>query len=889
MGKVSRRGFLGTMVAAAAARGLFTRGAMAEAITPPGESNPPILPWNREIPLRESAGSAVIEGLLNPSDPYAHLPGSFFQRGGAMAITNPDIKSSVWGPPNRITLSMLKTDVYDRRVKWPPLVTLKDIREGAFSPVNKDAIPSHHDTTRPVDGYLLPGGGRSDPYYECWTAYPFPCMKPVGQIILMLDGLEDAPLPKLQQSCANGLVRFELEKAGIHANVEIVLSMTRNLYAIRTSCTGLTSPAGLRLYRHQDQGHLTYMTPDGKFRRHTFSFTQLAPQGDVQVPGPEPVFDYEADKDWNGPIEPPVSGREGNYFWIRQRMPAEKTFPQGFEYVMMASIADPASADIQVVNGKTGLGTPPPDQSIRDAPGSAATATFMPLNNQTMTAYVVIVSQIDAPDFMAEAKHRLDAAKADGFDQVVDENTRWYNDLYDRRESGRVFYGDAGSEATEDIKGVYSSWYNIHGGGCRTDMRRLQASAPYSRLESDSQPWHGLPCYNEWFYTPVYARNRSDSCDMWKQIIEHWWQASRGNAREMFGMPGMALMHGYLPPIKADKYVHTEVTLELCVDSFGQIMKSVWDEWDYGGSRDYLASVYPMLRDMALFYAAYAKKGDDGYYHVIPAMAEECWGIYPGFSHSIDSTGALCMFRWALLAVADAAELLGKDENLRSQWRQIAARMAPYPTWKKPEGEIFARVRGVEPFYYRGDHEFYEGVFPTTLAGDLNLDSSAEEKATMLRTVRVIQEGSTAEALVLLGACPDTVASALPNNGRPIEDWKGLRTEVDRYPERLVNSRSGRIHLFPCVPPSAVVAFRRFQARGGILVSAARDGRGVYLVEIEPRRDVQCAVMNPWPGKLVAIRDQRTSEPVDFKMDKTNGECLLFAVEAQHCYRMERA
>ena len=62
----------------------------------------------------------------------------------------------------------------------------------------------------------------------------------------------------------------------------------------------------------------------------------------MKVTDPEPVFDYEADKEWNGPIEPPVSGRNGNYFWIRQRMPAEKTFPQGFEYVMMASIADPA-------------------------------------------------------------------------------------------------------------------------------------------------------------------------------------------------------------------------------------------------------------------------------------------------------------------------------------------------------------------------------------------------------------------------------------------------------------------------------------------------------------------------------------------------------------------
>jgi hypothetical protein len=875
--------------AAAAAKGFLPKGIMAETVASSGKNGPSTLPWNREVPLREAASSTFMEGVLSVTGPVGRTQGGPGQRGGGgITITNPDIKSSVWGPSNRITVSMNKSDIYDRRMKFPRLVTLDEIRKGAFAPINKNNVPVHHDTTRPIDGYLMPGGGRSDPYYECWQAYPFPCMKPAGQIILMLDGLEEAPAPNFQQSCANGLVRFQLQKAAAHANVEIVLSMTRNVYAIRTSSAGLTAPAALRLYRHQDQAHLTYMTPDGKFRRKAFSFTQLAPAGSMQDSNPEPVFDYEADKEWNGPIEPPQSGREGNYFWIRQRMPAEKTFPKGFEYVMMASIADPAAADIQLENGKTGLGTPPADQAIRNAPGSAATATLAP-QNQTMTTYVVVVSQIDAPDFMAEAKRRLDAAKADGFEQIVSENTQWYNDLYNQRESGRVFYGDAGSTVTENLPSVYSSWYNSHGGGCKTDMRRLQASASYCSLESDAQPWHGLPCYNEWFYTPVYVRNRGDSCDMWKQIIEHWWQASRDNAREMFGMPGMALVHGFIPPIKADKYVHNEVMLELSIETMGQIMRSVWDEWDYGGSRDFLASFYPILRDMALFYAAYAKKAADGHYHLIPSVAAECYGIYPEFSQSIDSTGALCMSRWALLSVADAAELLGKDPALRDQWRQIAAHLAPYPTWKKPEGEVFARVRGVEPFYYRGDHQCYVGIFPTNLAGDINLDSSAAEKATMLRTARVIQEPSNEEALVLLGDCPEVTASVVTNGTRPIGDWKDLRTEVDRNPERLVNSRGGRIHLFPCVPSTAAVAFRRFQARGGILVSAARNARGVYSVEIEPRRDIKCAVMNPWPGKPVAVRDNRTSELVAFKTDNTNGECLVFAGEAQHSYQIVQA
>jgi hypothetical protein len=34
---------------------------------------------------------------------------------------------------------------------------------------------------------------------------------------------------------------------------------------------------------------------------------------------------------FHGPLDPPTSGKEGPSFWIRQKRPAEKTFPQGFE------------------------------------------------------------------------------------------------------------------------------------------------------------------------------------------------------------------------------------------------------------------------------------------------------------------------------------------------------------------------------------------------------------------------------------------------------------------------------------------------------------------------------------------------------------------------------
>ena len=52
--------------------------------------------------------------------------------------------------------------------------------------------------------------------------------------------------------------------------------------------------------------------------------------------------------------------------------------------------------------------------------------------------------------------------------------------------------------------------------------------------------------------------------------IDAWRDAARANAREVYGVPeGMALVHGYIPPIKPDRYVHTNVALEFCVETIG--------------------------------------------------------------------------------------------------------------------------------------------------------------------------------------------------------------------------------------------------------------------------------------------------------------------------------
>jgi hypothetical protein len=843
----------------------FLKGFLLLAFFPFFDASSQQLPWQREIPLKEAALTVTIKDTLNATDPFPDW--SSYPLGHAMAINNLKMRTTIWGPTNRITISLMKNNVWDRRINPRALTapTVQEITEGAYSPANKGYEGRSSDSQRPrAYGYLLKEGGSYDPYRQPYE-YPMPCQKPVGQIIMGIDQMKDAEAPEITQSCANGFVKLRETSGNSKAVIQYVLGMTSDIYAIRGEFMGINSPVWLRLFRHRDTAHEGYMTPDGK------KYTR---------PG------TEADSAFNYPMEPPTSGTDGRYFWIRQKFPAEKTFPKGFEYVLMGVVITPGKVNIETIENQLGLGTAPPDKRIANAPGAAATAIFTPTGSGRFEALVTVVTTLEGADVMATAKNRLAMAQEGGFDGILKENTQWWNAFYDMRENGRVYSGLTGADCTEEIMPIYRSYADSHGGGTKTDMTRYECSAKWVVPEQDTHPWSSSPCYNEVFTSMEFVGNRGDNQDMWKQLVSHYTEAGRDNAKNMFGAPGMAILHGYQPPVKADKFVHTTITLEFCLETLAGIIKPAWDEWDYGGDIEFLRrECYPMMREMALFYAAYVKKGDDGYYHIIPSMEPERWGWYYEFARNKDVISSLCMFRWALNRTAETSEILNVDADLREKWREIASNIAPYPIWETQEGPVFAAINGVEPRHEDGDHDREAHQYPTILADEINLDSPTELKEMMYRTCEIFRIARiTRQTLLLLGYTRqdwerDNKAQARYDlqfrrlTDTPESEWNG---DV----EALLNSRSGRIHLFPAIAPEKEIAFRNFQTRGAFLVSAAKNSKEVYFLNVEARNDNVCQIMNPWPDRSVIVIDSVSKKSVKTSIDKSNGECIVFPAKA---------
>ncbi len=681
------------------------------------------------------------------------------------------------------------------------------------------------------------------------------------------------------------------------------------------SYEGIEAPE-IRIYRNLDQGHRRYMDEKGNY----------IPTVVYQPANPdEPLgyYDFDADKDVNGLFEPPTTGRDGRFFWVHQVFPAEKTFPEGFRYVMMSMVSD-QEAEIEEYALAHDLGSKPyigrdsqgvllvpgirtmthPEMFeimatnytyVSGAPGVAVAARTKKARQSVVYTAVVTVNETE--DYMAKAKEMLLEAERLGFDGLARENQDWYDALYEKREQGRLVLGATEEERAacdrQMVMGAFASWTSGHMGFCRPRPGRLEGSASYACYEVDTQSWHSLPCYNEIFSEgPYFVRNQPEPKMLWIELIETWHETLKEKARLKFGLPGMCMAHGYLPAAAQSPWYMENNALDFTMEVPGQIMKCIWNFWDYMGDEEFLRTrAWPILKDLAIFYEAFARRGWDGkQFNLEPTVETESYGVSYQLKYTRNCTGTIAMFRWVLQRACEAAEYLGEDQDLIPGWKEVAENLPPYPKFKVGSGEVVGANEMAFPRFTRGDHFMFTGYFLVNQSDEINLDSPQELKDMMTRTADVLGSARNWEPYILTGACKDEIPRKYAYGAKKITDHTMLLGEVLEAPERLMNSRSGRIHLFPVVPDWTECSFRDFMARGGFCLSAIRSAKGVEGdVTVKASRSIPCRLMNPWVGQAVQVTDAGSGEKVAVAVDKSNGECLVLEAQAGHTYSVALA
>ncbi len=754
-----------------------------------------------------------------------------------LVMSNPCLKGALFGPPNRVTLTLKKTDVWERRVH--------------------EVMP---DGQRRLDA------------------------KPVGQVTFLAEAFAGTAQPEATVYHDSGEVTLTLAREGARCELSWLMTMSRqNVMALQAASSQGLAGMGLRLYRHLDDHGL--------------------PQ--------------------------PTSGHDGRHFWIRQAIPAEKTFPKGFEYYLVGLVAE-GNAAIEAVEDANGLAVPIAYHTAGDrhslltsneqvlmsnenhAPGAAATARLK--RGDVATVFVTVVTNNESADPLGEAIRRLDAAAARGYAALKEENRLWYRELYERREQGRIFSGDD-RHTRRLIPFLFRSWTSRHKLATDPDPARFEEDAYcYNLLNVDRCRFYGLNAYNEEYYTPESVANRSDRRMYYLRLVKHWANAWRERAREVYGAPGLTIAaNGYYPPILADTDTHPNddkadaaaVSPYIYADNL-YVMKNVWDVFDYGGDEALLAEIYPYLRDLADFFAHVVQREGDGRYHINPAVFRECVA-----EQCKDATDCLASAKWSFRVAHEAAEILGTDSERASVWQDRLQHLAPYPVMEDPAyGPMLADGINAQGHPFQGMGK----ELVVSLADDITLDSPDAEKALVLNVLRSLEDrpaelwgGQVLHGQLwhLLGRGRDV--SYTVNGARPILwrfqvdawlvhygsiQWPGFALTTRKHkldacwyePERLLNSRSGVLHFFPLVPTGTDVAFRGLQARGGFRVDAEYRSGDARDIRIHARRTRPCVFANPWPGETVEVR---TGEDVAVQVS-TEGARLTFPARAGETYRLSR-
>ena len=99
----------------------------------------------------------------------------------------------------------------------------------------------------------------------------------------------------------------------------------------------------------------------------------------------------------------------------------------------------------------------------------------------------------------------------------------------------------------------------------------------------------------------------------------------------------------------------------------------VWDYYDYTRDKEFLRETgYDIIKSSAIFAVDYLWKKDDGTYTAAPSTSPEHGPIDQGatFVHGV--------VREILLDAIAASEALGRDRELRNEWREVLSKLAPY-------------------------------------------------------------------------------------------------------------------------------------------------------------------------------------------------------------------
>jgi alpha-L-fucosidase 2 len=559
--------------------------------------------------------------------------------------------------------------------------------------------------------------------------------------------------------------------------------------------------------------------------------------------------------------------------------------------------------------------------ALRTLPASGTSFSLKP--GQPLTVVAAVVTNHDSRDYDVLARAKAKRAAPAAVDRLKAAHNKWWQDFW------AASYVELDDKLLE--KYYYASHYIM---ACCSRNGKFPPGLFGNWTTSDRTAWSGdfhLNYNHEAPFWALYSSNRVSLTDCYDTpLLEHL-DEFKADALKHLNQQGayasVALGPKGLTCRFQDKAGMDASYQEKCGEDasyldlanqpmfLGQKSNAVFASmnmilrYHYTYDLDYVAKVYPFLAAVAEFWEGYLKLENgryvihnDNFDEVGPWQGKN-WKQGYGDINPTPSLGFLRVFFKALIGISTD---LNRDAHKREQWHRILTGLSEWPVAIENGHKRFRACEGGSGSAAKAvglDYNIMHGlVFPATNIGlnsapDL-LDRVRKDMARW--TDKEWLHHGNAFQTAFIGAArvgydPDFLfakarakiaVDAYPNlwiyaGGGGIETCSGIPGMIN---EMMLQSHDDVMRVFPVFPATQKASFYRLRTFGAFLVSSAIDNGTIAQVAIESEMGRPCVLLNPWPGKTVAIhRNGKLAQHLSgtqLQLATTAGEHLLLVPES---------
>ena len=388
------------------------------------------------------------------------------------------------------------------------------------------------------------------------------------------------------------------------------------------------------------------------------------------------------DLDWPGPAQ---WGQARDMIWFVQEMPGG-----GARYAMVltaaargAAAADEAFNRLVCQRSKRGESKIVGVEQLGDR-------AWLSVQGHA-DFFVAIATSYESDDPLDQAQRLAREAREEGLEAVEQRHQKWWNGFWsksriempDAPELERSWYFslyETGSLLRRaPIPSLYGLWY-----GHTDSPRGGMVSASYVHDQNVQIP-----------VMPVFAVNHSELAEPFMDTYLNYLPELLRHTREVYERPGVCV------PLGLNQLGQDGGGGGYRYSLIGSAYSGLMFVWAYRFTRNekWLSRrIYPFLREVTRFYAAWMQKQPDGKYCLDILIPPEI------FTLARNECATLSLFKPCLELTIEASRKLGEDEAERRQWEDLLAHYPEIPTregvWQSGENiELNHPVHGAYLLY----------------------------------------------------------------------------------------------------------------------------------------------------------------------------------------------